>query len=336
MKKLVYISLLFTLFISACRREEDEVYSDHYDLEIPQGFPIPNIPADNYLSKSRVEMGKRLFFDTRLSVDNTISCASCHLPQLAFSDDKALSFGVTGHIGKRNAPPLQNLAWVAPFMRDGGVPTLELQVHAPLTDTNEMAFDILLAVERLKDDPYYRDQSLYAYKRAFDAYVITRALAAFERTLVSGNSKYDQYLYAGRILTASELRGKDLFFSDSLHCSDCHSGYNFSNNQFENNGLYVVYPDTGRARITLRPEDSGKFRVPSLRNVEVTAPYMFDGSLASLGDVIDHYAAGGAGNHNQSPLVTGFLLSQQDKDDLIAFLKTLTDTDFLNNPAHRP
>lgn len=335
MKNIFFIALFLVLLFS-CKREEDPVLSDRYELRIPDGFPQPDIPAEHYLSKSRIELGKKLFFDPRLSVDHTISCGSCHLPSLAFSDNKALSIGVQNRIGFRNAPPLFNLAWVPVFMKDGGVPTLELQVHAPISDVNEMAFDILLAVDRLKDDPVYADLSLYAYKRPLDTYVLTRALAAFQRSLVSGNSAYDRYLYKGGTLSASELRGKDLFFSDSLHCADCHSGFNFTTNLFENNGLYLVYADTGRARITLKPEDSGKFRVPSLRNIALTAPYMHDGSLATLDEVIAHYASGGAAHPNKNPMLNGFQLSIQDQADLIAFLHTLSDVEFINNPEHRP
>jgi cytochrome c peroxidase len=328
------IVLMAFVFFSSCKREKDPILDDRYTLNIPVGFPQPDIPTDNFLTKSRVELGKKLFFDPRISVDNTISCASCHLPQNAFSDPRALSTGVQGRIGFRNSPALFNLAWMPIFMKDGGVPSLELQAHAPISDINEMDADILQVVDELK--PFYNAMSQYAYKRDFDSYVITRSLAAFQRSLVSGDSRYDRYLYQGGGLTSSELRGKELFFSDSLHCGDCHGGFNFTTFGFENNGLYLNHPDTGRARITLLPGDVGKFKVASLRNVEVTAPYMHDGSLATLEDVINHYASGGVNHPNKSPLITGFQISQQDKSDLIAFLLTLTDHRFLNNPAHRP
>ena len=333
MKPTFFIAILL-LTLASCKREEDPVLSDRYDLRVPPGFPNPNIPADNYISKSRIELGKKLFFDKRLSSDNTISCASCHFPQNAFSDVSPLSVGVQGRIGFRNAPPLFNLAWMPLLMKDGGVPTLELQVHAPISDIAEMDSDILQVIDEIKND--YNDLSLYAYKRPFDTYVLTRALATFQRTLISGESRYDSYIIHGGSLTASELRGKDLFFADSLHCADCHSGFNFTSFNFENNGLSLNHPDTGRARITLLPQDVGKFKVASLRNVEVTAPYMHDGSLGTLEDVIDHYASGGQPHANKSPLITGFSLSNQDKSDLIAFLKTLTDHRFLNNPSFRP
>jgi cytochrome c peroxidase len=335
MKNYFSFLLICALFIS-CKREKDPVFDDTYILAIPQGFPSPTIPADNQLTKTRVELGKALFFETRLSIDNSISCASCHLPEQAFSDVSALSVGVEGRIGIRNSPSLANVAWMSLFMKDGGVPSLELQVLAPIADHNEMANSIVAAADAIKNDTYYKNMALRAYNREMDPYVLVRALSAFERTLVSGNSRYDQYLRGTATLTADELHGRDLFFSDSLHCADCHSGPLFSDFSFQCNGLYSHYADTGRARVTLVWSDRGKFKVPSLRNVEYTAPYMFDGSKATLEDVVDHYASGGQGYENQSPLIAGFTLSPQDKADLVAFLKTLTDHEFLNNPAFRP
>lgn len=335
-KKYFFPVVFCFVLISACQREPDPYFDDHYTLNIPNGFPTPFIPDDNQLTRSRIELGKRIFFDTRLSVDNTISCGSCHFPQQAFSDVTAKSLGVQGRVGLRNAPPLFNLAWVNSFMRDGGVPTLELQVLAPIADHNEMDFNIVLAADRIKDDPYYKKQSQRAYGRVLDPYVITRAIAAFERILVSGNSVYDKYLRGEVNLTTSELNGKNLFFSSALNCSSCHSGFNFTNLQFENNGLYTVYADSGRARVTQQISDNGKFRVSSLRNIAITSPYMFDGSIATLDAVIDHYASGGSSHPNKNPLITGFSLTAQEKTDLINFLNTLTDTEFINNPSFRP
>ena len=316
--------MTITAFAS-CKREKDELFNDRYELKLPYGFPEPAIPADNKLTNSRVMLGEKLFFDRSLSADNSISCGSCHLPEIAFADDTQFSTGVQGRTGLRNSPSLFNLAWATSFMRDGGVPTLELQVLAPIEDHNEMDFDILLIAERLKENKHYQDMSMRAYGRDLDAYVIMRAIAAYERTLISGNSKYDLSLQNKASLTTEETRGKDLFSSDSLACSSCHSGFLFSNNSFENNGLYSNYADSGRARITMHASDAGKFRVPSLRNVDLTAPYMHDGSLASLEEVIDHYMAGGSSHPNKSPSVHGFSLSGQDKNSLILFLKTLTE-----------
>lgn len=337
-KKTVILFILLSgilIFNESCRHDPDYLFDDSYTLNTPSGFPAPAIPDDNTLTKNRISLGKKLFYDKRLSVDNTISCASCHIQQHGFSDTSSLSHGVSGRTGIRNAPALINLAWMNSFMRDGGVPTLELQILAPLQDHNEMASDINATVTELKDDDYYAMMSQRAYNRDFDPFVLTRAISAFERTLISGNSRYDKFLRGEITLTSSETNGMNMFFSAPFNCSSCHSGFNFTDLTFQNNGLYQHYADTGRARITLRPEDSGKFRVPTLRNVAQTAPYMFDGSLATLSDVVDHYASGGANHPNKSPLINGFTLTSQEKTDLINFLNCLTDNEFLNNSAFR-
>lgn len=303
-----------------------------YELAIPAGFPAPEIPEDNALTYERIALGKKLFFDPILSLDQTIACGSCHRIANAMADTAAFSVGIYGQLGIRNAPSLANVAYIQPFLRDGGTPTLETQVLAPLSDPLEMAFNIVEAAERLQQIPEYVQMSNAAYGRDPDHYVITRALAAFERTMISGNSKYDQVEYQGVAqFTASELNGMNIFFSDSTHCSECHAGFNFTDNSFRNNGLYEVYADTGRARITFDHDDYGKFRVPSLRNVGVTGPYMHDGSLETLEAVVEHYANGGQPNWNKSGLITGFMLNEGDKTDLVNFLRTLTDISFIEN-----
>lgn len=323
------------LFFAGCDSASVEELSDRYDLRIPAGFPEPAIPEDNQLTNTRVELGRRLFYDPVLSLDSSVSCATCHFQHLAFADPAPLSEGVDGRTGLRNSPALFNLAYAESFFRDGGVPTLELQVLAPISDENEMDNNIVTVVERLQRIPAYVELCQEAYGRTPDPFCLTRALAAFERTLISGDSRYDRHSYHGEsgALNAAEIRGLNLFQSDALKCAECHSGFNFTNEDFRNNGLKAVYPDTGRARITLDPADAGKFKVPSLRNVALTAPYMHDGSIATLGEVIDHYAAGGMGHRNQDPLVAGFVLSDAEKADLIAFLESLTDEVFIRNPV---
>ena len=329
----------FVLVFSGCEIQETlpQPGPDFYELDLPPGFPAPEIPADNQMTASRVALGKKLFFDPILSRDTTISCGSCHFQENAFAEPKAVSVGIDGRLSTRNAPALFNLAWSNHFFRDGGQPTLELQAKGPIMAEHEMDLNILEAMERLREDPEYVELFWQAYQREPDPFGITRALSAFERTLISGNSPYDQYHFRNQpdALSQQEIRGMELFFSDSLNCSTCHSGFNFSNDDFENNGLYAVYGDTGRARTTGLPENVGKFKVPSLRNVEVTGPYMHDGSVNSLEAVIDHYASGGQGHVNQSPLITGFSLSEQEKMDLLVFLKALTDEEFLNNSTFR-
>ncbi len=327
---------LLLLLLAACRKDPETVFNDEYTLRIPAGFPEPSFPADNALTRTRVELGRLLFFDPVLSRDSSISCGSCHLPHLAFSDNKALSLGIENRVGERNAPSLANVAYLPVFIRDGGVPTLELQVLVPIDDHLEMDFNIVEAGQRLNRNERYIRLSRRAYNRDPDPYVILRALAAFQRTFISGNSRYDKYLHAGGTLSTQELRGRDLFFSDSLACSHCHSGFNFTGNAFENNGLYLTYSDSGRARITMRAEDNGKFRVPSLRNIALTAPYMHDGSLVSLSEVIDHYASGGTTHANKNPIIRPFSLPTDDKQALILFLESLTDNEFVHNPSFRP
>ncbi len=182
------------------------------------------------------------------------------------------------------------------------------------------------AIARLKKNEDYVQLFKEAYDRQPDLFSLIRAIACYERSLLSGNAPYDLYQQEKIELTESEINGKKLFFSDSLNCSTCHGGFNFTNFSFENNGLYKKYQDKGRQKVTVRPQDEGKFKVPSLRNIELTAPYMHDGSIETLDQVIDHYARGGQKHKNQSELIQGFTLSSKNKTDLINFLKTLTDT----------
>ncbi|MFZ5554364.1 MAG: cytochrome-c peroxidase [Bacteroidota bacterium] len=302
---------------------------------IPPGFDSMDVPADNQLTEARITLGKRLFFDPILSGNYSVSCATCHRPEFAFADNKKLSTGASGKEGKANTPSLANVGYIENLMKEGGVHTLEIQVVAPVEEHAEMNLDINEAVERIKKKPVYLWMSFKAYGRKPDHYVVTRALSAFERTLVSGNSVYDRWINNGEGVSAEIKRGKDLFFSDSLACASCHSGFLFTSQEFENNGLYDTFPGNGRERITHTTEDIGKFRVPSLRNVDVTAPYMHDGSLSTLRDVISHYASGGKNHPNKSEKIKGFQLSEGDMQALEAFLLSLTDEDFLKNPNFR-
>ncbi len=299
-----------------------------YELNIPKHFPIPEIPENNQLTVNRVELGKRLFFDPLLSKDSTISCASCHFPQYAFSDTIPLSKGINGGITERNSPSLVNVAYVKELFKEGGVPSLEHQVISPLENPAEMGFQLKAAAERLAENPYYQEMAQKAYARDFTPYVLVRAIAAFERTLIGGTSKYDEYLTAGNhktIFSAAEHRGMELFFSKKTNCSNCHSGVLFTNFKYENNGLYEVYDNVGRSDVTLDKSDKFKFRVSSLRNVEVTAPYMLDGSLPTLEAVVEHYDSGGKNHYQKNDLIRPLGLTEEEKTDLVAFLKTLTD-----------
>lgn len=300
-------------------------------LQVPEGFPDPIFPEGNELTEARWILGKKLFFDPVLSRDSSISCASCHLPAFAFSDTAAFSPGVGGAPGTRNAPSLANVAYHPYFLREGGVPTLEMQILVPIQEHNEFDFNILLIAERLLRDSLYRAMSQAAYNREPDPFVVTRAIACFERTLLSGDSAYDR----DELPPAAE-RGRQLFFGEKTQCSHCHGGFNFTHYAFENNGLYEEYADPGRFRLTGLEEDRALFKVPSLRNVALTGPYMHDGSIKSLEAVVAHYNSGGAAHPHKSPLIRPLELSAQERADLVAFLQSLTDEAFVNNPKFSP
>lgn len=260
------------------------------------------------------------------------------MAQFAFSDTVAMSLGARKALGTRNAPTLANVAYNPYFTRDGGVPTLEMQVLVPIQEHNEFDFNILLIADRMKMDSTYVLMSRKAYNRAPDHFVITRALGCFERTIISGNSRYDQYHFQGNqeVLSESELKGKELFFSEEVGCANCHSGFNFTNYSFENNGLYMSYADSGRIRLTNEEKDRALFKVPTLRNVALTAPFMHDGSMKSLTEVIDHYSSGGKPHKHKSHHIKPLNLNSEEKDQLVAFLQTLTDEDFVNNKLYQP
>lgn len=320
------------LAVSCQPEEQDTAMPFPLLMELPNGFPEVPEPDDNHFTTQRWQLGKKLFFDPILSVDASISCASCHQPDLAFSDHQAFSKGVEQRLGNRNSPSLANLAYHPYFTREGGVPTLEMQILVPIQEHNEFDFNILLIAERMRQDSTYVQMAWDAYEREPDPYVITRSLACFERSLLSGNSSYDQHERGESNLPPDALRGKALFFSERTQCSSCHSGFNFTDYRFANNGLYSQYPDEGRFRLTGNEQDMAVFKVPSLRNVELTAPYMHDGSLATLADVVAHYNSGGEDHPNKSPLLQPLFLSAQEQNDLVTFLAHLTDHSFVENP----
>lgn len=297
-----------------------------FALQLPVGFPLPNAPSENPMTDASVRLGKALFFDTRLSRTNTISCASCHHVDRAFSDTLPMSVGVDGATGMRNSPTLANVTYHTSFFRDGGVPTLEQQVIAPIHDEVEMDYNITLAAETLRDLEPYRSLSMKAYARPLDPYVITRAIASYERTLISGWSRYDRYLQGdATAMTEAEVRGLQLFNSETLNCTACHGGFDLSDHDLHNVGQYLQYADSGQARITLRPQDNGKFKTPTLRNIALTAPYMHNGSMATLEEVLEHFASGGLPHANRDPEMRSFALTSGERQDLIAFLNALTD-----------
>jgi cytochrome c peroxidase len=327
-ERLSLVFLWISLMLS-CQKEE--IKKESY-LEIPAGFPMPSFPADNEFTDERFVLGRALFYDPVLSIDSSISCSSCHKPELSFTDARAFSEGVMNRLGDRNAPSLANVAYHPYFLREGGVPTLEMQVGVPIQEHNEFDHNILLIAEKLNANKNYVDMSLKAYNRLPDAFVITRSIACFERALISGNSAYDRFVRGdSSALSASSKNGLRLFNSPDLNCNQCHSSFNFTNYAFENNGLYEIYADPGRMRLTGNESDRALFKVPSLRNVEWTAPYMHDGSKKTLEDVIDHYASHFKNHPHKSNLIKGFTISTSEKKDLINFLKSLTDYKFISN-----
>jgi cytochrome c peroxidase len=302
---------------------------------LPSDFPIISHPEQNQATAVRVELGRMLFYDPILSKDSSVSCASCHKQQFAFADSLAVSPGVAQRKGTQNAPSLLNVGYAPYFTRAGGVPTLEMQILVPIQEAHELDFNIVLAGRRVAKDSLYKAMSLAAYERTPDPYVITRALAAFERSLVSARSPYDLYTYyeEKKALSPSAQRGLKLFMSDQTNCSSCHTPPHFSDFSFKNNGLYTNYADSGRIRLTYKEEDRALFKVPSLRNSSLSAPYMHDGSIQSLEQVIQHYNKGGQAHKHKSPLIKPLHLSLKEQKDLLAFLKALTDPSVLNNPS---
>lgn len=327
-----------------------------YDWAIPDWLPPPPVPGDVTMSDALVDLGRHLFYDQRLSVDGTMSCASCHEQARAFTDGRAVSVGVTGQSGGFNAPSLANvgylptLTWANPM-----VDSLEFHALIPLfgEDPVEMgnAGQETALFARLMEDALYQDAFASAFpdRPQADLFTITRALGAFQRTLISVGSPYDAFVYGGDRTAMSDaaIRGMDLFFDHRLECYHCHLGLNFTNNLvtsrsampetgFHNTGLGA---SVGIEEFTLSPRDRGRVRTPSLRNVAVTAPYMHDGRFQTLEQVIRHYAAGGEAarlgtpDPLRDPLIIGFQISDAEIADLTAFLQSLTDEDFLADPA---
>lgn len=341
MERTVLILLVsIALLVTSCQKENGELVIEQNEpyLLIPEGFPSPEFPEDNAFTDARWELGKKLFFDPVMSRNQEISCASCHLPSFAFSDTVSFSPGVDGSPGTRNAPSLANVAYHPYYTREGGVPSLEMQVLVPIQEHNEFDFNILEIAERLDDDPDYQKMAQLAYNREPDHYVITRALATFERSMISGNSPYDKYHFQNdkTALTDQQIKGMELFYSDKTNCFSCHSGFNFTDYGFANNGLYNEYIDNGRFRLTKDESDRALFKIPTLRNAGITGPYMHDGSMKTLEDVVSHYNSGGQNHPHKSPLIKALHLTDEEQNALVTFLKSLTDQSFIENEKFKP
>jgi len=340
-RRLVLAGLLWAWALAgACG--EDAPRGPLVDLGLtPAGFARTlgeTAPADNQLTEARAQLGKRLFFDPILSADRTISCGSCHKQAHAFADPRRVSEGVGARAGRRNAAHLVNLAWVQTgLFWDGRAASLEEQAGKPIEDPLEMNLPHEKAVARLLAEADYIEAFQSAYGAPPRIELVQKALASFVRSLVSVGSRYDRYL-AGEVaaLNASEQRGVSLFLDSRTGCFHCHSQATLTNDGFFNNGTSAAGGDAGRQTVTGRSGDFGKFRVPSLRNVEVTAPYMHDGSVPSLEAVVEQYAQGGRGHPRTDAQVHKLDLSEADKADLVAFLRSLTDWSFLQDRRFKP
>lgn len=329
-KKLIAIASIALSLIAfqKCNAPEATSANDSAPEQLPNYFPALTLDSLNQ-SAQVIELGRLLFHDPILSVDSTLACVSCHNQQLAFADSIPISFGVDSALGFRNSPTLANMAFHPIFMLDGGVPTLELQAFAPVHAEFEMNYNLALIEQRLQQHNYYSSRIQTLFPKNTAAFAITRSLAAFQRTLLSYQSNYDAYLQGdSAALTIEAKRGLALFQSEKLGCTNCHSGFNFTNFGFEHNGFYSVGPDSGRARITEQTADVGKFKVPTLRNIARTAPYFHNGELATLTEVLNHYASGGNKHPNKSQHIKGFALCETEKSDLLAFFNALTDSTF--------
>ena len=352
--KKIYLLFFITTFIVAihsCKKDPEatEVPDAPYSLDIG-AFPSPTIASDNTLTREGVKLGRMLFYDKILSRTNTQACASCHVQQFAFNDTAKFSIGVNNLQGKRNAMSVFNMAWnTNQFFWDGRANLLRHQSLEPIQDNLEMDETLANVVSKLQAGSIYPNQ----FKRAFgttkiDTILVSKALEQFMNSIVSNQSKYDDYLAGKTTLTTQEERGRFLFFTEynpafplasGADCQHCHGGANFENDNYMNNGIDddMGITDIGRQKVTNNTNDKAKFKVVSLRNVELTAPYMHDGRFATLEQVIDHYNL--VKNSNtldasfQQQLPNGLQLAASDKQALVAFLKTLTDQKLLTNPA---
>ena len=342
-----------------------------WSFTLPRFFPAPRVPSEAPMTRARVDLGRHLFYEPRLSGNGTQSCGSCHRQEIAFTDGLPVSIGSTGEAHPRNAQGLANVVYNATLTwANPSLVTLERQMETPLFGEDPVEMGVNDAnsgtvLARLTGDADYTARFAAAFPGEGDPVNwpnIISAISAFQRTLISGDSRYDRFLRGEEALTPAEERGRLLFFGEKAECFHCHGSFNFNDQivhagsrivetPFHNTGLFNIdgeggfpYPNRGVFELTGRAADMGAFRAPSLRNIEVTAPYMHDGSMATLEDVLDFYAAGGrvilsgphAGDGRLSPLKSDLIaqiqLTVAEKADIISFLKTLTDHEFLTNP----
>ena len=300
------------------------------ETRLPLGLDLYRpIPEDNPVTATKVKLGKKLFGDKVLSRDRSLACKGCHQPKKAFTDGRAKAIGVYGRQGPRSVPTLVNRAYGRAFFWDGRTSTLEEQVLKPIESESEMDMTVDEAVERLQRKKRYRKLFQQAFGREVNGEDLARALASYVRTIYSGDSPFDRYIYGDRnALSAQQRRGLRIFRGKG-NCTACHIGPTFTDEEFHNTGVAWrdgKLQDAGRFAITGEPNYKGAFKTPTLREVARTAPYMHDGSLATLEDVIAFYSDGGRKNPNRDPEIRPLRLTKEEKTDLLAFLKSLTGT----------
>lgn len=343
MKNLAFYIAGLSFVLAACHdNPKVEPGSQPYRFEVPANFPAPLENPENPMTKEGIALGRMLFYDVRLSGNNKISCASCHEPKLAFSDGKALgNAGVSGTTLHRHAAALINLAWAGNgLFWDGGSTNLESQAFGPLTAADEMHQDLFELIEELNAVPDYVTRFKVAFNAKITSQNVVKALAQFQRSLVSASSRYDKYRRnePGGNLSPQELFGLQLV---KQKCQGCHAGELFTDHDYHNNGIDADFSNDalegifqGRFRVTYKAADIGRFKTPTLRNIALTAPYMHDGRFERLEDVLDHYSE----KIKISPTLDlklpgkGLQLKDEEKKAIITFLKTLTDQEFITNP----
>lgn len=352
MKYIVLLIIGATLLTSSCRNDKISRSVTPYKLDIPSHFPDMPIPPDNPMTVEGVELGRKLFYDEQLSRDNSISCASCHSPENAFSDPNQFSEGVDDQIGTRNSMALINLGWQTSFFWDGRSETLEDQILEPVKDPHEMDQSWAMTVSKLSQSTEYNNDFYTVFGvEEFDSTHVVKAIAQFLRTMISGSSKYDViYKYDNGIpmseseqliwndVSSEELQGYYFFIDQGVgDCIHCHAGPLAQVNRFANNGLDATFDDPGRMLVTGNPNDEGHFKVPTLRNIELSAPYMHDGRFTTLEEVLNHYST----QVTDSPTISadmefasqgGVQLDNFEFQTILAFLKCFTDEEFINNP----
>ena len=323
---LVFISFIFMV---GCQGKKSE-----FKINLPIGLDANAmfIPADNPLTKEKIDLGRKLFFEDRLSIDATISCAFCHNPLLSFADGRYLEMGVWGQKGTRNSSTLLNRVFAREQFLDGRAKNIEEVILEHLQNSKEMNNSLDNVLKVLEADEYYRKAFKKVFKAKVTAESLSKAIASFVRTLVSGDSPYDRFMAGDKeALSEAARRGLILFQSERLNCRACHAGSNFTDENYNNNGAGqdLPEPDLGRYYITRRDQDKGKFKTPTLRDIARTSPYMHNGSLKSLLDVIEFYDRGGIHNANLSDKIKPLGLSFQEKEDLREFLRSLTGKNML-------